>query len=156
MDKTAVFEALRAKLQQELDAAVGASKEAADYATNEESRAESKYDTQGLEASYLAAGQAAQARELADAVNAVEGYRDELTMPRETVLRGALVKVRLGRFTEWFYLAPAGGGETLDVDGTEVTVVTGQSPIGAAIAGKAAGADFKLPNGNPGKILEVF
>ncbi|MGE9294502.1 hypothetical protein [Ruficoccus sp. ZRK36] len=155
MDKTQVFETLREKLRAELEAAVGASRDAADYATNDESRAESKYDTQGLEASYLAAGQASHARELAEAVSRLDSLRDELTAPRETALRGALVQCKLGRYREWFYLSPVGGGETLDVDGTEVTVITAQSPIGAAILGQAAGADFKLPNGSAGSIATV-
>ncbi len=155
MDKTQVFDALRSKLQSELAVAVGASRDAADYATNEESRAESKYDTQGLEASYLAAGQATLARALAEAVGILDSLHGELTTPRESVLRGALVQCSLGRFKEWFYLAPVGGGETLDIDGTEVTVVTAQSPIGAAITGKAAGAKFKLPNGADGSIVKV-
>ncbi|MDP0494746.1 MAG: transcription elongation factor GreAB [Verrucomicrobiota bacterium JB024] len=155
MDKPLVFDALREKLRRELEAAVGASRDAADYATDEESRAESKYDTQGLEASYLAAGQASLARSLADAVTTLEALRAELTAPRESVLRGALVQCNLGRHREWFYLSPVGGGETLDIDGTEVTVITAQSPIGAAITGKAAGAKFKLPNGADGSIARV-
>ncbi len=155
MNKTEVYEALLAQMKHELESAVGASREAADYATNEESRAESKYDTQGLEASYLAAGQASQARALAEAVNQLEGMRGELCAPRESVLRGALVQCSLGRFKEWFFLSPVGGGETLDVDGTEVTVITAHSPIGEAITGKATGAEFKLPNGAPGKITRV-
>lgn len=155
MDKQKVYDALVLQLRKELDATVGAQKEAADYATNEESRAESKYDTQGLEASYLAAGQAAHARELAGAIEQLAGLEQELTAPRDTVLRGALVKCRQGRFTDWFYLAPAGGGEVLDVDGTEVTVITLHSPIGEAIAGKKKGAEYALPNGNAAKLLEV-
>jgi len=156
MNKTQVFDALLAQLKNELDAAVGASREAADYATNEESRAESKYDTQGLEASYLAAGQASQARALAEAVSKLDSMRSELTAPRESVLRGALVQCSLGRFKEWFYLSPVGGGETLDVDGTEVTVITAHSPIGESITGKAVGAEFKLPNGVAGSIAKIL
>lgn len=156
MNKEAVLGVLREKLRAELNAAVGASREAADYATNEEARAESKYDTQGLEASYLAAGQAAQARALADAINTLDALHSELTAPRETILRGALVQCSLGRSKEWFFLAPAGGGETLLVDGEEVTVVTAQSPVGAALVGKSAEAEFKLPNGNPGKVVRVL
>ena len=68
MDKSHFFQRLLATLREELLHAVNASKDAAEYATNEESRAESQWDTQGLEASYLAAGQATQARQWAEAV----------------------------------------------------------------------------------------
>lgn len=155
MNKEAVFDTLVAKLKEELDMTVGASKEAADYATNEESRAESKWDTQGLEASYLAAGQAAKARELADAIELLHSLKPELTAPRESALRGALVECDLNGFKEWFYLAPAGGGESLQVDENEVTVITQQSPIGSQLYGKSKGAAFSLPNGKPGKIMHV-
>ena len=53
MDKSHFFQCLLATLREELLHAVNASKDAAEYATNEESRAESQWDTQGLEASYL-------------------------------------------------------------------------------------------------------
>lgn len=155
MEKEAVYEALIAKLNSELDLAVGASKEAADYATNEESRAESKWDTQGLEASYLAAGQAAKARELADSIEQLHSLKLELTSPRDSALRGALVECDLNGFTEWFYLAPAGGGETLDLNGTEVTVITQQSPIGGQLYGKSTDAAFSLPNGAPAKVKGI-
>src|SRR5690606_19098632 len=60
MNKHAVIEAVLAELMNQLELVRGASREAAEYATHEESRADSKWDTQGLEASYLAAGQGAQ------------------------------------------------------------------------------------------------
>ncbi|WOO40989.1 hypothetical protein [Rubellicoccus peritrichatus] len=155
MDKEVVYEALIAKLTEELNVTVGASKEAADYATNEESRAESKWDTQGLEASYLAAGQAAKAHELADSIKQLHSLKIELTSPRDTALRGALVECDLNGFAEWFYLAPAGGGEALDIEGTEVTVITQQSPIGSQLYGKSEGAAFSLPNGAPAKVKGI-
>ena len=58
MDKFSVINKIIDELKVQLEVAKGASTEAASYATNAESRAESKWDTQGLEASYLAAGQA--------------------------------------------------------------------------------------------------
>lgn len=155
MEKEAVYNALIDQLNSELEATVGASKEAADYATNEESRAESKWDTQGLEASYLAAGQASKARELAESIKQLHGLKLELTAPREAALRGALVECDLNGFTEWFYLAPAGGGESFKVDGTEVTVITQQSPIGGQLYGKANGASFALPNGAAAKVKSI-
>ncbi len=156
MDKLAVYDALCSKLQAELDAALGAHKEAADYATNEEARAVSKYDTQGLEASYLAAGQASHAQAIAEGIEQLNALKAELTSPKVTVLPGALILCSLGRFDEWFYLCPVGGGETLDLDGSEVTVITAQSPIGSAMLGKSTGGDFKLPNGSPGKVTQIL
>ena len=68
MDKALFYQTLINTLESELKHAIDASKDAADYATNEEAKAESQWDTQGLEASYLAAGQADQARQWAEAI----------------------------------------------------------------------------------------
>lgn len=156
MDKSTVYKCLGEKLRQELAVAVGASRDAADYATNEEARAESKYDTQGLEASYLAAGQAAHARELAAAVEELDALEEELTVSRKLALRGALVECQMGSFTEWFYLSPVGGGETIMLEGNQVTVITAHSPIGQALTGKEAGAECKLSNGASCSIKRIL
>tara|TARA_R100000027_G_scaffold52103_3_gene40862 strand:+ start:39643 stop:40113 length:471 start_codon:yes stop_codon:yes gene_type:complete len=156
MNKHQVFDALRQKLETELNTAVGASKDAADYATNEESRAESKYDTQGLEASYLAAGQASIANTLVDALSTLNSLEDEMTAPRDRVMRGALFECDLGGMKEWFYMAPVGGGETLELDGVEISILTAKSPLGQSIAGKSTSASFRLPNGLDGRIVQVL
>ena len=68
MDKAQFFQYLLSTLREEVNSAINAAKDAAEYATDDESRAQSQWDTQGLEASYLAAGQASQARECVDAI----------------------------------------------------------------------------------------
>lgn len=156
MDKRLVFDALCGKLEEEIETSVGASRDAADYATDEEARADSKYDTQGLEASYLAAGQASMARILAADLGKLRNLREELIVPREKVLRGALVECDFGDFSEWFYVCPVGGGETLEVDGREISVLSGKSPLGSSLLGKNAGDSFRLPNGNSGKVLRIL
>ncbi len=155
MQKSDVIAALIANLETELAAADHASRDAAAYATDEEARAESKYDTQGLEASYLAAGQAGQAKQLAEALGLLKGQRTELERPCQSVQRGALVQCRLGKVTEWFFFAPSGGGETMHIDGAEVTVITQESPLARVMVGCAAGNDFTLPNGANGSVLAV-
>ncbi|MEM0965016.1 MAG: transcription elongation factor GreAB [Verrucomicrobiota bacterium] len=155
MDKIKVYDSLLARLEEDLGVAIGASRDAADYATNEEARAESKYDTQGLEASYLAAGQASLATENAQAISDLKTLRDEMIQPREKVMRGALVECDLDGESEWFFLCSVGGGEILEVNEQEISVLTVQSPLGATLAGKQAGATFRLPNGLQGKIVSV-
>ncbi|WP_309400741.1 hypothetical protein [Cerasicoccus maritimus] len=156
LEKSQVIAALIEKLESELIAADNASRDAAAYATSEESRAESKWDTQGLEASYLAAGQAGQAKQLANALGTLKGQASELAAPRTSIQRGALFNCKLGRMTEWFFFAPSGGGETLSVDETEVTVITADSPLAHRLLGLSAGSDFTLPNGAPGSVLTVM
>jgi len=43
-----------------------------------------------------------------------------------------------------YFIAPAGGGVRVTVAGTEVRVVTPQSPIARALLGKLTGDDLEL------------
>ncbi len=155
MDKEMAFKALILSIEGELNDAIAASKDAADYATNEEARAESKWDTQGLEASYLAAGQAEQARQWAQALQVLHLSRPSLLASKDLCVLGALVTCDLGGTTEHFFFAPAGGGQVLIIDNTEITVITPLSPVATRILGKRAGDRFTLANGVDGAVLEV-
>ncbi|HAV13422.1 MAG TPA: hypothetical protein DCX06_08045, partial [Opitutae bacterium] len=115
MDKTRFFNALIETLREELIHAVNASKDAAEYATNEESRAESQWDTQGLEASYLAAGQAGQAKQWAEAIEELQSEREDLLKTNNTVSLGALFKCDIGGSEEIFFFAGVAGGQVIDV-----------------------------------------
>src|SRR5690625_506159 len=155
MDKNDLLEALIGTLKEELRKSVDASKDAAGYATDDQARAESKWDTQGIEASYLAAGQAGQARQWAEAISLLEQTREDLAAPRNEVTSGAVVKCALAGGDEFFFISPVGGGEVLQIDGDEITVVTMRSPITLRILGKRAGESFVLGNGASGTILSV-
>lgn len=155
MNKADVLQALIASMETELGKMIAASRDAADYATNEESKADSKYDTQGVEASYLAAGQAEQARQLSEGISLLRAGRDRLLRMAEEVTLGALVRCDLGGEEEVFFVAPAGGGALLEVGETGVTVVTLQSPIVGKMLGRRAGEGFSLAAGVAGVVLEV-
>ena len=71
VEKAKVIRIVRAELEAQYRRVAAAAREAHGYATDPDSKAESKYDTRGLEASYLAAGQAAKADELAEAMKTV-------------------------------------------------------------------------------------
>src|SRR5258705_4126387 len=61
-------------------------------ATHESSKAESKYDTRGLEAAYLAGGQARQAKEILDSIKAFESLATRNFAPGEPIELTALVE----------------------------------------------------------------
>ena len=64
MNKQTVHQLILDKLKIDLDIAERAAQTAYETATHEENIAENKYDTLGLEASYLAAGQARRVEEI--------------------------------------------------------------------------------------------
>jgi hypothetical protein len=89
--KTALLEKIRTELNAQLDRLTRAAMDAHAAATDPDSKAEGKYDTRSLEASYLAAGQARQVEEIAEAVKTLRraAFRTFPDDP-ETALRAAL------------------------------------------------------------------
>lgn len=159
LDKTQLVAALENALLAELSAAVSASRDAASYATDEESRASSKWDTQGLEASYLAAGQAQQARELENTRQRLHSMAAELSAPKSYATSGALIDCTLGQGlgSEYFWLVPEGaGGRELKLGTRTITCLNSQSPLGRALLGKSAGDALTLPNGSGGTVQAVY
>lgn len=155
MDKAQFFQCLLSTLRQEVHNAVNAARDAAEYATNEESRAQSQWDTQGLEASYLAAGQASQARQWADAIENLQSEREDLLKSNSNVCLGALFSCSFGDSVEYFFFAGTAGGQSILLDGQEVTVITAQSPLAGRLIGLKAGDSFSMPNGSSGQILTI-
>lgn len=155
MNKARFFNRLIETMREELLHAVNASKDAAEYATNDESRAESQWDTQGLEASYLAAGQAGQAKQWAEAIEELQSEREELLKPNDHVSLGALFKCDLSGSEEVFYFAGVAGGQIIQMDDMEVTVLNSHSPLAGRVLGKKVGESFVLPNGNTGEVLHI-
>jgi len=155
MNKTLFFNTLLETLREEAMHAIKASQDAAEYATSEESRAESQWDTQGLEASYLAAGQAGQAQQWVDAVEELQSEREDLLKTNTNVSLGALFKCDFGGAEEVFFFAGVAGGQVIKMENMEVTVITSQSPLASRLRGLKVGDVFRLPNGNQGQILAI-
>ena len=155
MNKTLFFNTLIDTLREEVIHAVNASKDAAEYATNDESRAESQWDTQGLEASYLAAGQAGQAKQWADAIEELQSEREDLLKPNDRVSLGALFKCALGDSEDVFFFAGVAGGQVIKMDHMDVTVITSHSPLASRMLGCREGDNFVLPNGTVGEVLHI-
>lgn len=155
MDRTQVLRLILEALQQQMELTREASLDAADYATNEQARAESKWDTQGLEASYLAAGQAAQVREMAESISTFRDLQEQGSDATGGIVFGSLVELDLNGSRSWYFLAKASGGLTVEVDESRVTVITTQSPLGRNLPGKHEGDLVSLPNGAQARISSV-
>lgn len=154
MEKQDVMAALKAELESELQRQQAANEQASAGATDSESRAESKWDTGGLEASYLARGYARQYAALVEQAEALRGF-EPADFSGKAAAVGALIRCDFEGFTSYIFLLHCCGGTDLMVDGEEVTVVTLESPLGATLAGKRDGDSYKLPNGATGKIISI-
>lgn len=144
MNKRTLLKAILAALQTELATFTRAAQAARAEATDPQSRAENKYDTRGLEASYLAAGQARQVAELEAAIAAFGALPMRKLEVGEGIGLGAFVEVeRAGERTAYF-LGPCAGGTEVTVAKRAVLVITPQSPLGSQLHGRQAGEQFEL------------
>jgi len=135
---------LKGALETELAAATRAARETAEAANHPEAKPDSDKDTRKIELSYLAAGQAARARELESAVALVATLPVEPFADGAPITAGALATLEVGDKTQRVLLSPAGGGLKLDDAGGPISVVTPQSPLGRALLGKTQGDEFEL------------
>jgi hypothetical protein len=137
--KAGLLELILAELSERLSRLSKAALEAHAAATDPGSKAEGKYDTRSLEASYLAAGQARQVEELADAVRRFGSLRLPDFDLDDRIDAGALVEVELAGAPAWFLLVPAAGGLTVTHDGREVTLLTPASGLYRKLLGRRVG-----------------
>ena len=135
MNKTHVIEHLRFALEAQLQNAKEAAKAAHDAATHEESVAETQYDTLGLEAAYLAQGQAERVNECYRDIQAFNTVFKESEFNK--VREGALVCLNDEQDNEkWFFMGPSAGGLVVTVKEQAIYVVTREAPLGKQLIGK--------------------
>lgn len=143
--KDRLLDAIRAELRARLERLTRAAKDAHAAATDPGSKAEGKYDTRSLEASYLAAGQARQVEELAEDVELFE----KLTLPdfgmEDEIDAGALVEVELRGESAWYLMVPAAGGVEVEWEGQTVTLLTPSSALYRTLAGMRMGESAEDP-----------
>lgn len=139
MDKNQLLKLIVAKLNESAAALAKAAKASHAEATHESSKAENKYDTRGLEAAYLAGGQARQAKEIREAIDLYETLSIQDFSSGEPIDVTALVEVETDRFRSLYFIGPKSGGLEVEWLGKEVTVITPQSPLGQNLVGKKAG-----------------
>ena len=143
--KARLLEQIREELRGQLLRLSKAAQEAHAAATDPGSKAESKYDTRNLEASYLATGQARQVDELATSVRIF----DALELPDfpdvAAIDVGALVEVSLRGNALHFLLAPTAGGLEIFHESKEITVLTPSSELYGKLLGLRAGDELDAP-----------
>jgi hypothetical protein len=121
------------QLESDLTGLKKAAAETHSSSTGDENKAEGKYDTQSIEASYLADAQSAQAKQLEEGLYKLRNLT--LTDDPDTATLGSIVILSSDHqeSDHQFFLLPAGGGITLEYENFPLTVVTPESPIGKRI-----------------------
>ena len=153
MNKAEIIREILHSLRQDFESRLRVSKTTREQGNNSESRAEGKYDTLSIEENYLADGLARQAESAAQAIAIIEKMPLRAFTDSDPIDFGALVEIQFARENEWFFLAPVAGGTEVIFDGSPVTVVTPESPLGHQLLGSHAGGKIKSP---AAKILRIL
>lgn len=159
MKKCDIHDAITEALLKRFKTAEFAASQAYQAATNKESVAENKYDTFGLEASYLAHGQSQRV---------IECEQDWLLFSKK-----ALSQYQVGdAATLWcaveltpvdsptpsrkyFFISPCAGGLVVEVQEQAVYVITASSPVGKAIIGKTTEEEVHLSQNGVQVVYEI-
>lgn len=148
--------ALEALYQDAFDAAM----RAYDTATNEESEAENKYDTLGLEASYLAQGQSKRVTECEADLNTFKKFSINDADCQNSIGIGSVIYMRDEFDKELIiFLGPASGGLNIQLDDTSITLITPSSPLGKILVGHSVDDEIELKPGHTNKhytIIKIF
>lgn len=153
MEKAAVIDQFTTTLRAELQSLTRAAHEAFAAATDPGSKAENKYDTRTLEASYVARGQAQRVAELQEAVLAFEGLSKLPMEPGRPVTIGSLLTLDTPEGAMHCLLGPCAGGTEIVHEGEEVFIITPASSMGQKVIGRRLGESFSLRPGNVVRII---
>ena len=155
IDKKSLVKKIVAHLVLDMERLTGAARAAHAEATDPQSKAEHKYDTRGLEAAYLAGGQARKAGEIEEAIKQFQKLRlvdYSATMPIDL---SAVVEIKSKLGADVYFVGPQRGGLEVEQAGREITVITPESPIGQQLVGRRNGEKFQF-NGLAYEILAVI
>lgn len=155
MNKPAVLSQLLSVLNAELAALTRAAQGAFAAATDPDSKAENKYDTRTLEASYVARGQAQRVAELQEAVRAFAALSGNALESGAAITLGALVSLETPGEVAHYFLGPFAGGTEIVHEGAEIVIITPASALGQKLIGRRAGDTIPVRPGTLAKITAV-
>lgn len=136
-------------LQKSVDAA-------AEAATHPEAKPENKYDTRGLEASYLAGAQKERVLELKGALMLMKAMVLRSFAAEDRIAPTALVELEQDGQTSLCFLLAWGAGYSLEWQGRVVLTITPQSPLGRALIGKLVGDEVKIKTTQGARDYEIL
>lgn len=160
LNKKHLLQAIINQLEQELNNAINSAEMARLAATDDQSVAETQYDTLGLEASYLAHGQSERAEQI---TQQIKQYQDLLTKDldgEDEINIGSLVKLKntLTNAELYYFIGPSAGGLKIHLNDLKVMLLTPQAPVAKELIGKSEFDYISLPGpkNNELEIVEIF
>lgn len=175
-DKRLIVDRIISGLELAKQAAMSAAKQAHETATHSETVAKSKYETFGLEASYLAHGQAQRVAECEVELLAYKSLNLACFLDDSAIDLSALVTIEDEQGIEnTYFIGPGAPGMkiTLEIDKNTdidlaagchrnsdkallITVITPSSPLGQSLMGKFLDDTVRLNIGDQPKVYEII
>ena len=139
MTKQDLLEKFTCQLRQHLATMTEAAKNTHAASTGEEAKQEGKYDTRGLEASYLADAQAEQTQLLTTSLRLFESLQLENLPPDSKISPGALVETENNGEINHYLLTPCAGGMSMAYEAGELTTLSPDAPLYQKLLGLRCG-----------------
>lgn len=127
-------------------------------ATDDQSVAETQYDTLAIESAYLAEGQSRRLIEFKLAIKALELLLSQLKEEKEEITKivklGSIVQLHDdSRGENWFFITPVAAGFKFSIAEKNFTVITPKSPMAIALINKQVNDEIEVSIGN-NKIID--
>lgn len=156
IDKKHLINNIIKTLDKERQQAIDAANEAHAAAVDDQSVAETQYDTLAIEAGYLAEGQSKRVAEFQQAVDAYSTLEISDFTEDSLITLGALVQLSNDSSDQhWFFIGPAAGGYRCIIEQEHITVITPKSPMGEALIGKQQDDDIDINIGT-NKLMDYI
>ena len=156
MDKFLLQKQVLERLAEDLLQAEQAMRAAHETATHEENIAQNKYDPLGLEAAYLATGQARRAEAIRQAIANWRQFRPRPYDASKGIQLGALVCLVDSDDKQQLFLGPDGGSMKLVSGAQLVQVISSEAPLGRAMLGKCEGDEVSIQVASIRQQFEVL
>lgn len=146
--KGLILDRLIKKVETQIENAERGRRDALEESKAHKGAMESRYDTFKEEAQYLAGGFSARLVELGKILGALKSIRDCPPIVTQGSVYAIIDVENIDDGSRRkYFLLPAGGGNTYEVEGEEITVLSIGTPLGRAFIGTVAGdkVEVKLP-----------
>lgn len=154
MDKQKIINLLIDNVESEIAKAKTTLDTTKNLASEEDMKAESKWDTRATEAKFLASGQLKRVEELKLELQMLE----EIIIPEDngSVSIGSLVDVEFNNIVKKYFISPTAGGTMLSVEETPILVISVFSPIGSELINLTEGEAFEVETPKESREYKVL
>jgi len=142
ISKLAILKILKSKLEQDLQSALEVERTLESFKTQDDMKAESKYDTRSTEAGYLSSAHQKRLAEIRRDLALCDSFPQRSFDISEDIAVGALITIQAGEVKKTIFLCLFLGGFELEIDNQFIQVVTVHSPFGKELIGLKCHDEF--------------